>query len=62
MTFLKAKTQKLYVPTSIINSPLNPNTDMFILMRPTELLEKGMVEKDILDENVIAKRFTVRVF
>jgi hypothetical protein len=62
MTFLKAKTQKLFVPSSIINSPLNPNNDMFILMRPTELLERGMVEKDILDENVIAKRFTVRVF
>lgn len=62
MTFLKAKTQKLYVPSSITNSPLNYNSEMLILMRPTELLEKGMIEKDIMDENVIARRFTVRVF
>jgi hypothetical protein len=63
MTFLKAKTNTIFVPTLIANSPLNPNTEMIIVMRPSDLVDKHFFDGEVsFDESLVAKRFTVRVF
>jgi hypothetical protein len=63
MTFLKSKTNQIFLPSSIINSPLNPNTEMMVLMRPYALVESLFQDSDTpTDENVVAKRFQVKVF
>lgn len=63
MTSVKAKTGKIFIPVSIQNNPLNPDTEMLILMRTTENSEiLGIEVGNVRDENILAKRFSVRDF
>lgn len=63
MTFLKSKTGKIFVPSSIVNSPANPNSELLLLLRPSDLVDRSLFEPDLgYDELAIAKRFTVRMF
>ena len=63
MTFIKNKTNKIFVPTAIINSPSNPNAEMMLFMRPRELLDRYLIDLENTDnEDAVAKRYTVRVF
>jgi hypothetical protein len=63
MTIIKAKTQKLFVPVSIQNNPINPDTEMIILMRSTENADVLGIDVGLSkDENVLAKRFLTRDF
>lgn len=63
MTSIKLKTGKIFIPVSIQNNPLNPDTEMLILMRTTENSEiLGIDVGNVRDENILAKRFSVRDF
>lgn len=63
MTLIKAKTQKLFVPVSIQNNPVNPDTEMIILMRSTDNADVLGIDVSLVkDENILAKRFLTRDF
>ena len=56
MTFLKTKTDKIFVPTVIQNCPLNPNGEMMIIMRYTKRIEKYAIDLETArDETRLAK-------
>lgn len=63
MTLIKGMNGKIFVPTSIYNSPLNPDQDMIVLMRSHEDVDRlGLDCKNMKDENVIAKKYLIRNF
>jgi hypothetical protein len=63
MTHLKQITGKIFAPFSLQSNPLDPGKELMIMMRPANLIDKFFYGQDFpIDENLIAKRFTVRVF
>lgn len=63
MTIIKTKTGQIFIPTSIQNSPLNTDTEMIIVMRSIEKIDKFSIDREgILDETRLAKSFTTRTF
>lgn len=39
LTIIKHKTGKLFIPISLQNSPVSPNTDMIIVLRAADNLD-----------------------
>ena len=64
MSLIKAKTNHIFLPMVIQNSPINPQTEMVIIMRSLEVkFDKYQIDKDYnFDENRLAKCFTTRAF
>ncbi len=51
------------MPISLQPSPLNPNTEMMIVMKAAESIDKFIYDQDFpKDEEIVARRFTVRAF
>jgi hypothetical protein len=63
MTIIKTKTGQIFIPTMIQNSPIEPNTEMLIIMRSIEKLDKFSIDREvIIDENKLSKSFVTRQF
>ena len=63
MLIIRTKTNKLFIPTAIQNSPINTQTEMLIIMRSIDKLDKFQIEMyETLDESSLAKAFAVRTF
>ena len=63
MTIIKTKTNRIFVPSVLQNSPVNPETDFLIVMRSIDKLDKFFIDRsDDIDENLLAKCFTTRSF
>jgi len=56
MSLIRQKTKHLFVPVCLQNSPVNPKTDMMIIMRSIERIEKYQIDQaSIKDEYRLAK-------
>ena len=47
MSIIRAKTNKLFVPVTIQNNPLNPNNEMIILMRAVDNMDVYSLDLDL---------------
>lgn len=56
MTIIKTKTSRIFVPSVLQNSPVNPEHDFLVVMRSVDKLDKYFIDRgEDLDENLIAK-------
>jgi len=56
MTIMKTKTDRMFVPISLQNSPHNPERDMLIIMKDVSKIDKYSIDREeTLDENKLAK-------
>lgn len=63
MTMIKTKTNQIFIPCALQNSPINTQTEMLIIMRNIEKLDKFSIDREaIIDESRLSKSFTVRTF
>ena len=64
MTVIKSRTGQIFLPVVIQNSPLNPQTEMLIVMRSLDKnFDKYAIDHEMyLDENRLSKSFTIRTF
>jgi len=63
MTIIKAETGKIFIPIIVQSNPVSPETEMLIVMRSTDRLEKFAIGDFVSgDETVLAKKFQVRNF
>ena len=63
ITIIKTKTGQLFIPTVLQNNPMSPSTEMIIVMRSIEKLDKFAIDRDAVpDETRLAKSFTLRNF
>jgi hypothetical protein len=61
MTLIKGINNKIFVPTTIYNSPFNPDTDMIIIMRSNDDIDAlGLDCRNLQDVNLIAKKYLIR--
>jgi hypothetical protein len=61
MTIIKTKTGQLFIPTVVQSNPINPDTEMLIIMRSIEKIDKFAIDTEsVIDETRLAKSFTIR--
>jgi len=63
LAILKQQTNKMFLPVSLQGSPLDPDSELMILLRPIQQIEAFIYNESLsMDENVIAKRFQIKAF
>ena len=63
MEIIKTKTGKIFIPTLIQNSPLNINTDMLVILRSIDKLDKFCIDSEAWqEEKKLARSFILRSF
>ena len=60
VTMIKTETKKIYLPVSISNSPLNPETEMLVLMRNgADIKIPGFDIKNFINEAVVDSLYSI---
>ena len=60
IAIIKGLSGKIFVPITISNSPLNPDSEMFVIMREADNTSIiGMDVSRIKNENLIEKRYQI---
>ena len=62
MMIIRTKTNKMFIPTVIQNSPINTQTEMLIILRNIEKSAKFQLDALDLEETKLAKQFVLRSF
>jgi hypothetical protein len=63
MMIIKTKTNKIFIPSVLQNSPINTQGEMLIVMRNVDKLDKFSIDRELIaDESKLARCFAIRTF